>query len=255
MSEKLVVAGVIPARYGSQRLAGKVLATIGGKPLVQHVYESAKRAKLLNELCIATEDQRVLDTCKRFGAQARMTSAQHASGTDRIAEVAAVGSADVYVNIQGDEPMVHPDMIDQLITPFLSDDSVLMTTLMTKIENKKELENPNVVKVITDLRGDALYFSRSVIPFDRDNQASSPTTYFRHLGLYAYRRDFLLGFSSLKPSRLEQTEKLEQLRVLENGYRIRVVETPHRTIAVDTIEDLEKVREIFEKRSMAGTHG
>lgn len=251
----LKVVGVIPARYGSKRFEGKVLASIGGKPMVQHVWENAQKAKLLNELIVATEDKRVADACARFGAKAMLTSPSHASGTDRLAEVAANNNADLFVNIQGDEPMVHPDMIDRLVEPFMRDAGLKVATLITKIETKDELDSPNVVKVVADKNGMALYFSRSVIPFDRDGEGGGGdakskkalSIYYRHLGLYAYRRDFLLLFPGLKESKLERIEKLEQLRILEEGYRIAVVETPHRTVAVDTVEDLEKVRRILEQ--------
>ncbi len=261
----LSVLGVIPARYASTRFEGKVLAAIAGKPMVQHVYENAKRARMLDDVWVATEDQRVMDACRRFGAAVQMTSPSHVSGTDRLAEVASAGQADLYINVQGDEPMVHPDMIDSLVRPFLTDPDLKVATLMTKIETKEELDNPNVVKVVTDKKGMALYFSRSVIPFDRDAQTApggagksikDQSIYYRHLGLYAYRRDFLLLFPTLEVSTLEQIEKLEQLRILEQGYRIAVVETPHRTVAVDTVEDLERVRRLVEqgkgKRSPKG---
>ncbi len=250
------VIGVIPARYGSTRFEGKVLASIGGKPLIQHVYENAKRAKSLSRLLVATEDKRVMDACARFGAEVQMTSAEHASGTDRIAEVARNVQGDIFVNIQGDEPMVHPDMIDALVEPFRKDKELRVSTLITKVDSKEELESPNVVKVVIDTNGIALYFSRSIIPFQRDEQTAAGkkelSIYYRHLGLYAYRRDFLLAFTAMEPSTLEQVEKLEQLRILENGYRIKAVETPYRTIAVDTVEDLERVRRIMEEKKQKG---
>ncbi len=253
-SPGLRVLGVVPARFASTRFEGKVLATIGGKPMVQLVYENAQKAKLLDQLVIATEDRRVMEACARFGVSAMMTSADHASGTDRLAEVAAQCEADLYINIQGDEPMVHPDMIDALVAPFLADKELKMATLITKIETKEELDSPNVVKVVADKNGLALYFSRSVIPFDRDANISGQgktrkalSIYYRHIGIYAYRRDFLLLFPTLASSKLENIEKLEQLRIMEHGYRIAVVETPHRTVAVDTVEDLEKVRRLLEQ--------
>ena len=243
--------GVIPARYHSTRLAGKVLLEVGGKPLLQHVYERAKKAKRLDELWIATEDNRIRQIASSFGAEVVMTSPTHVSGTDRVAEVAKKVSVQYLVNIQADEPLVAPAMIDLLVEALKKETKeVGMATLyrpLRRLADKEDLENPNVVKVVMDRKGYALYFSRTIIPFHRKSSLSRSPSYFKHLGFYAYRKEFLLRLTGMTPSSLEQAEGLEQLRVLENGEKIRLVESPYNTIGVDTHEDLEKVRKILEK--------
>ena len=240
------VSGVIPARYSSTRLPGKPLADICGKPMVQHVYENAAQAKLLDEVLVATDDERVYRQVIAFGGQAIMTSPNHATGTDRLAEVATQLDSDVLVNIQGDEPLLMPQSIDKAISALLEDDSVVMSTLKWLIKDLEEAQNPSAVKVVTDNDDNALYFSRAPIPYPRDGSA----IYYKHLGLYVYRKEFLLHFASLAPTALEDLEKLEQLRVLENGYKIKVVETEHDSIGVDTPADLDRVRQIIgEKQS------
>ncbi len=233
-----------------------MLRPICGQPMLHHVFARADRCELLEDLVVATDSSEVYDYCTRNQIKVLMTSSAHASGTDRIHEVMQTLPADIYVNIQGDEPMVHPDMIDALVEPFRKDKELRVSTLITKVDSKEELESPNVVKVVIDTNGIALYFSRSIIPFQRDEQTAAGkkelSIYYRHLGLYAYRRDFLLAFTAMEPSTLEQVEKLEQLRILENGYRIKAVETPYRTIAVDTVEDLERVRRIMEEKKQKG---
>jgi len=236
------VIGVIPARFSSARFAGKVLADLGGKPVVQHVWENAKKSKMLDDLIIATDDERVLKAAENFGAKAVYTSPDQPSGSDRLIEVVNPLDVKVVVNIQGDEPMVKSEMIDDLARAILDDKDVYMATLAKKIEDKNEINNPNVVKVVKDKNGFALYFSRSVIPYPRHETISM---HYKHIGIYAYTKDFLFQFKNLPKSYLEMTEGLEQLRVLESGYKIKVIETKFDTIGIDTPEDLEKARAIL----------
>ncbi len=235
------ILGVIPARYASTRFPGKPLATLAGKPLIQHVWEQAARSRYLSRLVVATDDDRIAAAARAFGAQVAMTRSDHASGTDRAAEVAESINADVIVNIQGDEPLIDPDAIDAAILTMLDDTQCQMASLKRRITDATEISNPNVVKVVTAGNGDALYFSRSPIPFQRGEAAG----YFKHIGLYIYRRHLLLAYSSLPVGPLERAEKLEQLRALENGIPIRVAETSYDTIGVDTPEDLAAVEKIF----------
>jgi 3-deoxy-manno-octulosonate cytidylyltransferase (CMP-KDO synthetase) len=240
------VIGVIPARFQSVRLEGKPLALIGGRPMIQHVYERAAQSTLLTDVLVATDDVRIFDAVSAFGGKAVMTSPDHRSGTDRVAEAAADLAADVVVNVQGDEPFISPRVIDQLVEPFHSEPGVEMSTLMRPIDNDRDLVDPNVVKVVADLAGFALYFSRSLIPFPRN--ASPETPAFEHIGLYAYTKAFLTEYSRMPPARLEQIEGLEQLRVLENGRRIRVVEThDHLGLSVDTPADLARAEQFLAK--------
>lgn len=237
----MTAIGVIPARYGSTRLKAKVLADILGKPMIRHVWERARKAKLLDDLIIACDDPRVKAAAEKFGAKAVMTSKNHTCGSDRIREVVKSLKADIVVNIQGDEPLVSASMIDGMVSALCKDKASPMATVITPLSNEKDLENPNVVKVVIDKNDCALYFSRSVIPYNRDGAPTGKIGYYKHLGLYAYRKDFLMRFKNLPPSRLEKTEKLEQLRVLEAGYKIKTVKTRFDTIAVDTAEDLKRV--------------
>jgi len=238
------ILGVIPARFASSRFPGKVLARIASKTMLQHVYERASMARYLTSTMIATDDQRVYDAARSFGARVRMTRDDHLSGTDRVAEAASAEDAEIIVNIQGDEPLIDPDAIDAAILPMVHEPEIVMGTLKKRIEDPREITDPNVVKVVTDLQGDAIYFSRCAIPFHRDGELD--TRYFKHIGLYVYQRDFLLGYSALPVGPLERAERLEQLRALENGYRIRVVETEYESLGVDTPEDLERVCGLFE---------
>ncbi|MFH1259878.1 MAG: 3-deoxy-manno-octulosonate cytidylyltransferase [Elusimicrobiota bacterium] len=233
------IIGVIPARWGSTRFPGKPLADLLGKPLVVRVYEQAKKCRLLAEVIIATDDRRILAAAKSFSALAVLTGKDCLSGTDRIAEVVRNIPADIVVNIQGDEPLINPRAITAAIKPLLADEQVLVSTLACPLNNKEDLDNPNVVKVVLDKKGYALYFSRSVIPYSRDTL--DPLRYKKHLGLYVYRKDFLKVITRLPMSPLEKIEKLEQLRILENGYKIKVVFTKYDTIGVDTPEDLIKI--------------
>ncbi|MDD2557451.1 MAG: 3-deoxy-manno-octulosonate cytidylyltransferase [Desulfuromonadaceae bacterium] len=238
------VIAIIPARYASTRFPAKPLADIHGKPMLQHVYERSLKAKLVDDVIVATDDERIFAAARAFGARVVMTSAEHETGTDRLAEVAeTLDGVDLIVNVQGDEPMIEPDMIDAAVAPLRAQADISMGTLMTAIYNPADFANPNVVKVVTDKNGYALYFSRAPIPYTRDSAVQQDGVYgFKHIGLYVYRRDFLLHYSDLKPTVLEQAEKLEQLRVLEHGYRIHVALTEHQSMGVDTPEDLERVR-------------
>lgn len=240
--------GLIPARLAATRLPNKPLLDIAGKPMIQRVYERATQAETLCEAMVATPDEEIRACVEAFGGKAIMTSHVHRSGTDRLAEAARHLDADLIVNIQGDEPLLDPDAIDALVRRMASDPETPMGSLMCPITQGEE-ENAAVVKVVTDRDGSALYFSRALIPYPRDPEASIPR---KHLGVYAYRRDFLIAFSRLEPTPLEKAESLEQLRALENGFRIRMVETSCSPISVDTAEDIERVREIFahmERRS------
>jgi 3-deoxy-manno-octulosonate cytidylyltransferase (CMP-KDO synthetase) len=237
MSDSFTAIAIIPARLGSTRLARKVLREIAGKPMIAHVYEGAKKSQLLQDVIIATDSDEVIELALRNGWNAQMTSAAHRSGTDRIHEVAQRVAADVYVNIQGDLPMVRPEHIEALLSPMRRPE-VTVSTIKTLCK-ADEINNPNAVKVVTDKNGRALYFSRSTIPFDRDKTGA--IQYFKHLGLYAYRRPALDRFCGLPESKLEAAERLEQLRLLENGIDIFVEETPFGTVEVDTEEDLRRV--------------
>lgn len=243
------VIGVIPARYQSTRLPGKPLADILGRPMIQWVYENVSRSALLDEVIVATDDDRVIAAVERFDGKALMTSRDHATGTDRVAEVAGRYDVRIVVNIQGDEPFVNPGMIDEIVQPLLEDERIPMSTLMHRIEDTEDLRNPNVVKVVNDASGFALYFSRSLIPFPRNEDLHRA---YEHIGIYAYRKDFLLRYAKMSPTLLEKTESLEQLRVLENGFRIRVVQTEQDYIplSVDTQEDLEKARMLAQSTHM-----
>lgn len=232
---------MIPARYASQRFPGKALALLAGKSMLQHVFERASQSRYLSQLLIATDDDRIAAEARRFGAPVRMTRADHPSGTDRAAEVAASSDAAVVVNIQGDEPLIDPAAIDAAVLTLLDDPDVPMGTLKTRITVMEEVLNPNVVKVVTSHAGRAIYFSRLPIPYYREG----PAVYDKHVGLYAYRREFLLQYSDLRVGPLERAERLEQLRALENGYEIRVAETEYESFGVDTPEDLERVSALF----------
>jgi 3-deoxy-manno-octulosonate cytidylyltransferase (CMP-KDO synthetase) len=216
---------------------------IAGKPMLEHVFERASQARYLSQVIIATDDERIYAEARRFGAPVRMTRADHASGTDRVAEVASAESAELIVNIQGDEPLIEPAAIDAAVLGLLDDPEVPMGTLKKRIEDPRELWDPNVVKVVTDRRQHAIYFSRSLIPYA--GRMGGAIRHYKHIGLYVYRRDFLLSYSQLPVGPLEQAERLEQLRALENGYSIRVVETEYESLGVDTPEDLERVARLF----------
>ncbi|MEK6725385.1 MAG: 3-deoxy-manno-octulosonate cytidylyltransferase [Deltaproteobacteria bacterium] len=240
------ITAIIPARYASTRLPGKPLLDIAGKSMIQHVYERAWEAVLVNRVIVATDDRRILDAVKGFGGEVVMTSDAHKSGTDRLAEVATVLESDIIVNIQGDEPLIEPAMIDEAIRPLMEDGFIVMGSLKAEIRDEAELNNPNIVKVVVDRNDFALYFSRYPIPYFRDaSPLSLLTGHFKHIGLYVYRRDFLLEYAGMPQTPLEEAEKLEQLRALENGYRIKVPTTRLQSTGVDTEEDLEKVRRLL----------
>jgi 3-deoxy-manno-octulosonate cytidylyltransferase (CMP-KDO synthetase) len=250
------VVAIIPARYDSTRLPGKPLVVIGGKPMIQHVYESASRARELDRVVVATDDRRIEQAVKGFGGEVMMTSKHHASGTDRLAEVARKIRVDWLVNVQGDLPFVRSETIVQAIRPLRRDRTIPMGTVCTPIYEEQEWRNANIVKVLTDRAGFALYFSRSPIPYVRNgafdprrkrtSRSDQRVWGYRHLGLYVYRRDFLLKFARLRPTVLEQLESLEQLRALENGYRIYVAEVDEKGIEVDTPADLKKAERYLE---------
>ena len=245
--------GIIPARYHASRFEGKVIVNIGGKPMIQHVWERAKKAHTLDDLIVAADDERIIKVVEEFGGKAVFTSRSHPSGTDRLREVVNPLDVDIVVNIQADEPFLHHSMIDSLVGILRDDKEIVMSSLMKRIDNISDIENPNTVKVVVDKNNFALYFSRSPIPFIRDKEilcsadkttrpAENKLRAYKHIGLYAYTKDFLFTFANIPQSSLEKYEKLEQLRVLENGYKIKMVETKYDTVGVDTEEDLERAR-------------
>lgn len=242
------VTAVIPARYGSSRFPGKPLADLLGRPMIQWVYERTARSAAVDRVIVATDDARIAAAVEAFGGEVQLTRGDHPTGTDRLAEVAGRIDADLVVNVQGDEPLIDPRMIDLAVAPLRADATIPMGTLQTPMTSVEEYLNPNVVKVVTDRRGFALYFSRAPIPHPRDHGdlpaflAATPAS--KHIGLYVYRREFLLAYPGLPETPLERLEKLEQLRALEHGFRIRVATTDLSSQGVDTPEDLEKVRAI-----------
>jgi len=242
-------AAVIPARFASTRLEGKPLADICGKTMVQRVYERAVAAGV-SEVVVATDDERIMRAVASFGGRAVMTSKEHASGTDRVAEAASSIQADIIVNLQGDEPLIDPALIGAAVRPLLDRPDVAMATLKTPITHEEEYLDPNAVKVVTDTAGFALYFSRSPIPFCRKGFAGLPAPAYKHIGLYVFRREFLFEFTGTKPTALELSESLEQLRALESGRRIKVVEVEYNPVSVDTPEDLERVRKIVKEKGL-----
>ncbi len=255
------VVAVIPARWQSTRFKGKVLADINGKPMIQHVWEKVKRAHSVDDIIVAVDKDKVQKAVESFGGKAVFTSPEQPSGTDRIAEVINGIDADVVINIQADEPLVHPLMIDELAQVFEYEKSAQMATLIKRIHHKDDIMNPNVVKVVVDRKGYALYFSRSPIPYIRSGGTAlhvSPESmqdiselYFKHIGMYAYTKEFLFTFTNLPKSTLEGEECLEQLRALEHGYRIKTIETRYETVGVDTPDDLERVKEILRQTEAA----
>jgi 3-deoxy-manno-octulosonate cytidylyltransferase (CMP-KDO synthetase) len=247
--EKAII--VIPARYGSTRLPGKALAEIEGKPLVQHVYDRARLSKLAADCLIATDDERIKSTCEHYGSKVMMTSSTHQSGTDRMAEVAEKTDADVYINVQGDEPLIDPDAVDLIIQMMFSDPAIKMGTLKRPIQTYEDFVNPNMARVVCDRNDFALYFSRAPIPFlssEQFAQSGPERPVFKHIGMYSFRREFLLEFSRMPQSVLEKTERLEQLRALEAGVKIKVPTTDYESISVETPADLERVRALFAQR-------
>lgn len=246
------VVGIIPSRYGSTRLPGKALKSILGKPMIQRVYEQSVKAPALSSVYVATDDERIKDVVEAFGGKAVMTSPNHPNGTDRLAEAVKSVETDIVVNIQGDQPFLDPVMIEEVVRPFYDDASLPMATLMHPVTRQEDIDDPSVVKVVVDLTGNALYFSRSLIPYPREK---TPHSVFEHVGLYAYRKDFLLKLAGLAPTVLEQVESLEQLRVIEHGYRIRVIETKcadnmFSGFSVDTSQDLDRAEVMLRERGL-----
>jgi 3-deoxy-manno-octulosonate cytidylyltransferase (CMP-KDO synthetase) len=243
---------IIPARYASERLPGKPLAPIAGKPMIQHVVERTAKASLVSRVVVATDDQRIAAAVHAFGGEVVMTPVGLPSGTDRIAFVArTMPDADIVVNVQGDEPLIAPEMIDEAVKPLQVDPAILAGTLVRRIENPEDLANPGIPKVVLDRNGYCLYFSRSAIPYQRDAMPEDwlpRHTYYKHVGLYVFRRTFLLRYAQMSQTPLESAERLEQLRILEHGERIRAVITEHDSMPVDTPADLERVRAIIEHR-------
>jgi 3-deoxy-manno-octulosonate cytidylyltransferase (CMP-KDO synthetase) len=239
---------IIPARYASTRFPGKAIADILGKPMIQHVYERVLRASTVSLAAVATDDERIAAAVEGFGGRAIMTAVTHRSGTDRIAEAVSrldIEDSDIVVNIQGDQPLFKPSQIDEVAEPLLDDPAIPMSTLIYKIVREEEITHPNAVKVVFDQDHFAIYFSRATIPYIRDKGREG--SYYKHHGIYAYRRAFLKKFIELPEGILEKLEALEQLRALENGYKIKVVETPYDSVEVDTREELERVRRLIIK--------
>lgn len=237
---------VIPARFASTRLPGKPLADIAGKPMIARVYEQASKAKRITQVIAAVDDQRVFDAVVANDGKAMMTAKNHPTGTDRLAEVAAAHpEAELIINVQGDEPLIEPAIIDSLVAVFDDDPELQMATVKSPMTDVDEIKNPNNVKVVTDKSGYALYFSRSMLPYPRENTG---VTVYKHIGIYAYKREFLLSYAKMESTELEKTESLEQLRALENGYKIKVIETNFSFVGVDTPEDLAEVNRIFKDR-------
>lgn len=253
MPGKVRTVAIIPARFASQRLPGKPLADICGKPMIQHVVERTRRASLVDDVIVATDDVRIMEAVEAFGGRAVMTPAELPSGTDRIAYVArTMPETGIVVNVQGDEPLIVPAMIDEAVEPLIADRTIVAGTLVRKIETPEELLSVSVVKAVLDREGYCLYFSRSTVPFVRDVPLQDwlgQGVHYKHIGLYVFTREFLLRYTELPPTPLESLEKLEQLRILEHGYRIKAVVTTHNSAQVDTAEDLERVRNLLRGRS------
>ncbi len=244
------IIAFIPSRYGSSRFPGKPLALIAGKPMIQRAYQCACACPDISDVYVATDDERILNCVEGFGGKAVMTGSEHQSGTDRIAEAVqklGLASGDLIVNIQGDQPVFEPEIISAMVKPLIEDSSIPMSTLKYRIKTKEEIENSNIVKVVTDNMGFAIYFSRYPIPFYRET--GTDREYYKHLGLYAYTKDFILEFTHLPSGRLEAAEKLEQLRALEHGYKIMVVDALSNSVEVDTPADIKKVLSLLEAPS------
>ena len=239
---------VIPARYSSTRLPGKPLKDICGVPMICRVWQRASRAKSVADVIVATDDERIFQAVENYSGRAIMTRADHKTGTDRLAEVAEkFPDADVIVNVQGDEPLIEPSLIDELVAEFARDAELQMATVATELTDADEMKNPKNVKVVLDRYNDALYFSRSLIPYPRN---AGNSKIFKHIGIYAYRRQFLIDYAKMEPTPLEKTESLEQLRALENGFKIRVIKSSCRFVGVDTAEDLQLVNEIYRREKI-----
>lgn len=241
------VVVVIPARFGSTRLPGKPLVPLAGKPMIQRVYERARMAEKAGRVIVATDDERIVKAVETFGGEARMTRADHRTGTERVAEVAAHVEGDVFVNVQGDEPLLDPVAVDAAISALLEEPAAAIATVATPVKTPGDIMDPNVVKTVLDFDGNALYFSRAPIPWVRDTAAKVLVRHLKHLGLYVFQRDALLEYPTLPQGDLERIEQLEQLRWLENGWKIRVAEVEHDAVSVDVPEDVARVEKLLEK--------
>jgi len=242
---KVVV--VIPARYGSTRLPGKPLVKLAGKPMIQLVFERAKLAKRADRVIVATDDERIVRAVESFGGEARMTRTEHRTGTERVAEVAAHEAGEVFVNVQGDEPLLDPNAIDVAVNALLEEPLASISTVATPIRTPADIMDPNVVKAVLDFDGNAIYFSRAPIPWVRDTASKIQVRHLKHLGLYVFQRDALLEYPTLPQGELERIEQLEQLRWMENGWKIRVAEVEHDAVSVDVPEDVERVEKLLQK--------
>jgi 3-deoxy-manno-octulosonate cytidylyltransferase (CMP-KDO synthetase) len=244
MSASKVVI-VIPARYGSTRLPGKPLVSLAGKPMIQRVYERARLAQRADRVIVATDDERIVKAVEEFGGEARMTRPDHRTGTERVAEVAAHTEGDVFVNVQGDEPLLDPVAVDTAVNALLEEPTAAIATVATPIESAADIMDPNVVKTVLDFDGNALYFSRAPIPWVRDSGSKIQVRHLKHLGLYVFQRDALLEYPTLPQGELERIEQLEQLRWMENGWKIRVAEVEHDAVSVDVPADVERVERLI----------
>jgi 3-deoxy-manno-octulosonate cytidylyltransferase (CMP-KDO synthetase) len=249
IAEQPNVVVVIPARYASTRLPGKPLVSLAGKPMVQWVYERAKQAQTVRRVIVATDDQRIVDAVRAFGGESRMTRQEHRTGTERIAEVAAHEPGDVFVNVQGDEPLIDPLAIDTAVGALLEQPVAQIATVVTAIRHAGDIMDPHVVKTVLDFEGNGLYFSRAPIPWVRDTQQKVHVKYWKHLGLYVFQRAALLEYPTLPHGELEKVEQLEQLRWLENGWKIRVAEVPHDAVSVDIPDDVERVEKLLHEEA------
>jgi len=241
---KVVV--VIPARYGSTRLPGKPLVLLAGKPMIQRVYERAKLAKQANQVIVATDDERIVKAVEAFGGEARLTRTDHRTGTERVAEVAAHVEGDIFVNVQGDEPLLDPAAVDAAVSSLLEEPAASISTVATPIKTPGDIMDPNVVKTVLDFDGNALYFSRAPIPWVRDTASKTLVRHLKHLGLYVFQREALLEYATLPQGELERIEQLEQLRWMENGWKIRVAEVEHDAVSVDVPEDVGRVEKLLQ---------
>jgi len=246
MSSAQVIV-VIPARYGSTRLPGKPLVPLAGTPMIQRVYERAKAAQRVHRVIVATDDDRILQAVQSFGGEARMTRADHRTGTERVAEVAAHETGDIFVNVQGDEPLLDPHAVDTAVQALLEEPQSSVATVATAIKTPADIMDPNVCKVVLDFDENALYFSRAPIPWVRDTHSKIQVRHWKHLGLYVFRRDALLEYPTLPQGELERIEQLEQLRWLENGWKIKVAEVEHDAVSVDVPEDIARVEKLLSK--------
>ena len=242
------VVAVIPARYGSTRLPGKPLFSLGGKPMIQRVYERAKLAQGVHQVIVATDDERIVKAVELFGGEARMTRADHRTGTERVAEVAAHVEGDVFVNVQGDEPLLDPAAVDAAVNALLEDPPAAIATIATPVKTPADIMDPNVVKTVLDFDGNALYFSRAPIPWVRDTASKVHARHLKHLGLYVFQREALLEYPTLPQGELERIEQLEQLRWMENGWKIRVAEVEHDAVSVDVPEDVARVEKLLKEQ-------